>query len=152
MVMKICLSGEGQYLILEEILVGLKLNFQQFQNVCIVAGCDHVQNIRGVAIHRAYAFVSKNKLFSELKNKDTLKHYKEHFKDAKAVFVHQTVFDVETLKTVPLHAWESDEQVSMETKILCGRYLKIPNGEKKNVHSKQAIQAGTLGAVSSVYN
>ena len=122
MVMKTCLSGEGQYLILEEILVGLKVNFQQFQNMCIVAGCDYLQNIRGVGIHRAYAFVSKDKLFSELKNKDTPKDYEEHFMGAKAVFAHQTVFDVETFKTVPLHAWESDKQVSIETKILCGRY------------------------------
>ncbi len=121
--MKLCLSGEGQYFILNEILVGLKLNFQQFQNMCILARCDYLHNVKGVGVCRAYdMIVSSDNLFDQLKKKGASSDYEEHFHQTKAVFTHQTICDVETLKTVPLQIWESNTDVSVETKMLCGRY------------------------------
>ena len=119
--MKLCLSGEGQHLLLDDILDGLKLNFQQFQNMCIVAGCDYLHNVRGVGIRGAYKIISSSDdIFSTLENKGAPSNYKDHFNETKAVFSHQTVFDVDTLKTVPLHMWESN--TSTKTKHLCGKY------------------------------
>ena len=46
--MKLCLSGDGLYFNLNDILTGLKIDFEQFQRICVLAGCDYLKNIRGL--------------------------------------------------------------------------------------------------------
>ena len=48
--MKLCLSGDGQYFNLNNILTGFKIDFEQFQRMCVLAGCDYLMNIRGLGI------------------------------------------------------------------------------------------------------
>jgi hypothetical protein len=33
---------------------GLKLSFQQFQKLCLAAGCDYVENVKGIGIHKGH--------------------------------------------------------------------------------------------------
>ncbi len=54
---------------------------------------------------------SSDDLFDQFKKKGASNDYEEQFDQRKAVFTHQTIFDVETLKTVPLQIWESDTDV-----------------------------------------
>ena len=51
---KVKLSGAGNHFVLQEILDGLKLTLVKFQTMCIVAGCDYLDNVRGIGIERAY--------------------------------------------------------------------------------------------------
>lgn len=121
--MKLCLNGSGEHFNLMNILKGLKIDFQQFQNMCIMAGCDYLANVPGVGIHRAYNIICSSKNpFRTLENKGAPKDYEEHFHETRAVFLHQTVFDVSTLEAVPLQEWKSDISVSPNTKKLCGKY------------------------------
>ena len=55
--MKLCLSGDGQYFNLNNILTGLKIDFEQFQRMCVLAGCDNLKNIRGLGIITAYKLI-----------------------------------------------------------------------------------------------
>lgn len=117
MLVKVCLSGEGQHFILKDILDGLKL----FQNMCILAGCDYLSNVRGIGIHRAYQLVSRSDTwFDALIEKGASKDYEDRFLEAVAVFEHQTVFYVEALKTVPLEKWEAGSLTELQH--LCGMY------------------------------
>jgi 5'-3' exonuclease len=54
---KLKLSGDGEYFQLAEILGGLNLNQKQFRQMCIAAGCDYLTNVKGVGIHTAFRFV-----------------------------------------------------------------------------------------------
>ena len=53
------MSGHGDCFLLDDILSGLNINQQQFQQMCIAAGCDYLANVKGVGIHTAYRFVSQ---------------------------------------------------------------------------------------------
>jgi exonuclease-1 len=105
-IVKLCLSGEGCYLSLTNILEGLKLNMNQFQSLCILAGCDYIKNVRGVGIHTAYKLIfSNDDLFHTMEKRGAPADYKESFANAMSVFLHQTVYDVNAGKTVPLREW-----------------------------------------------
>lgn len=107
--MKLCLNGSGEHFSLMNILKGLKIDFQQIQNMCIMAGCDYLANVPGVGIHRAYNIICSSKNpFRTLEHKGGPKDYEEHFHETRAVFLHQTVFDVSTLEAVPLQEWKRD--------------------------------------------
>ena len=115
------MSWYGYQLSLTNILEGLKLNIKQFQSLCILAGCDYLKNFSGVGIHTAYKLIcSKDDLFHTLEKKGAQADYKECFANAMSVFLHQTVFDVNTGKTVPLKKWESAPAVELQ--LLCGKY------------------------------
>ncbi|XP_028396048.1 exonuclease 1-like isoform X2 [Dendronephthya gigantea] len=105
---KVKLSGTGNYFVLSEILDGLKLSFKQFQELCITAGCDYLDNVKGIGIHRAYPLVCGNHLFEDLAKKGAPKDYEEQFVKAFAVFNHQTVFSIDRIKCVPLNKWNQD--------------------------------------------
>ena len=47
---KLKLSGAGNHFVLQEILDGLKLTLVEFQVMCIVAGYDYLDNVRGIGI------------------------------------------------------------------------------------------------------
>lgn len=47
---KVFLSGDGDVVDFFEVLEGFKISKKQFQEMCIVVGCDYLKNIRGVGI------------------------------------------------------------------------------------------------------
>jgi exonuclease-1 len=122
--MKLSLSGDGQYFNLMEILTGLKQNLEQFQSMCVLAGCDYLKNVRGVGIVTAQRMIAANaereKLFSMLKEKGAPAKYEEDFHGALAVFSHQTVFDINAGKTVSLKEWQTPP--TDEQQLRCGKY------------------------------
>lgn len=76
---------------------------------------------RYCGIHRAYQLVSRSDTwFDALIEKGASKDYEDRFLEAVAVFEHQTVFDVEALKTVPLEKWEAGSLTELQH--LCGMY------------------------------
>lgn len=114
------MCGNGQHIVLAQVLDGLKLSFQQFQTLCIAAGCDYIENVKGIGIHRAYTFVCDNHLFEELAKKGAPDDYEENFANALAVFNHQTVFSIDRMKCVPLNEW--DKPVTDKLQLFCGMY------------------------------
>ena len=117
------MCGTGKKLILAQVLEGLKLSFQQFQKLCVAAGCDYVQNVKGIGIHRAYALVCGNHLFEELAKKGAPDDYEEHFTNALAVFNHQTVFSIiDSMKCIPLNEWNKPVTNNCKLQHFCGMY------------------------------
>ena len=117
---KTSMNGDGEVFYLCDILKGLKLDFSQFQQMCIAAGCDYLKNWRGVGIHRACDMAGDGDVLDALKSKGADDEYCKKFKIALAVFKHQTVFNLASCSTRPLEKWESDP--SMEIQNLCGLY------------------------------
>jgi len=114
--------GEGECFTLSEVLEGLKLNFRQFQQMCIAAGCDYLKNIFGIGISRAYGLVSSGgNLLELLAERGATDKYQEGCHEAEAVFQHQTVFNISCCTTVPLKVWETDPPIGKH--FLCGKYL-----------------------------
>ena len=108
----------GNFFDLFEILEGLKVTMRQFQEMCIVAGCDFLKNIKGIGIHRAFHLSVSGDILEALAQKRADETYQANFHNAMAVFNHQTVFDVETCCTVSLQKWDSDP--TMDVQNLCG--------------------------------
>ncbi|CAB4001803.1 Exonuclease 1 [Paramuricea clavata] len=54
---KLKLSGDGEYFQLKEILDDFNLNHEQFRQMCIAAGCNYLTNVKGVGIHTEFCFV-----------------------------------------------------------------------------------------------
>ena len=99
-----------------------------FQNMCIVAGCDYLPNIRCVGIATAKKMVSKETdlMSALLKLKNAPEGYACSFGQAKVVFNHQTVIDIATLKTVPLKKWDAAKRTDI-MQYLCGKYPYLYN-------------------------
>ena len=86
------MNGDGEVFNLNEILEGLKLNMEQFQQMCIAAGCDYLRNVKGIGINRAFAMASSGgDMLEALANKGADDEYQENFNKAMAVFHHQTL-------------------------------------------------------------
>ena len=66
---KVELTGTGNHFVLQEILDGLKLTLVEFQAMCSVAGCNYLDNVRGIGIQREYALVCGKNLFDDLLRK-----------------------------------------------------------------------------------
>ena len=47
------MNGNAEVFDLHEILVGLKLNMTQFQQLCVAAGCDYLTSVKGIGVHGA---------------------------------------------------------------------------------------------------
>ena len=104
-----------------EVLEGLKLNFRQFQQMCIAAGCGYLKNIFEIGISRVYGLVSSGgNLLELLAERGATDEYQEGFHKAEAVFQHQTVFDISCCTTAPLKVWETDPPIGIQ--FLCGKY------------------------------
>lgn len=56
---KLQLSGSCHVIQIEKVLCHLSMTQDDFLNMCIVAGCDFQQNVRGVGIHTAQKLVTK---------------------------------------------------------------------------------------------
>ena len=98
----------------------MRLTFEEFQKLCIVAGCNYLDNVRGIGIERAYTLVCGRDLFDNLTRKGAPVDYEDNFKKALAVFKHQTVFDIELMKCRPINIWS--EQATDELQHFCGMY------------------------------
>ena len=121
---KLHLDGTGEELVLDHVLNSLKLSYKQFLCLCILAGCDYLQNIRGIGVHRAMQMVSSNgdDFMSVLeKHPSTPTDYRQKFLVARMVFLHQTVVHPTSRKTVPSTVWE-DTSIEERHQFNCGEY------------------------------
>lgn len=121
--MKVAMSGDGDLLLLAEILDGLNFDLQQFQQMCIMAGCDYLKNVKGIGIQKSFRIVSSKHDIMELLSLRASDAYKEKFCKVEAIFKHQMVFDIETCTTVPLQKYHIE--LSMDVQHLCGEYPYI---------------------------
>ena len=117
------MNGDGTVFMFDEVLHGLQLTFEGFQNMCVAAGCDYLKNIHGVGIKRSCMLAKEHQAdFAETlsRNKRAPDNYLEDFKSALQVFNHQTVFDIDTCETVPLK--QCLNGLSFANQHLCGEY------------------------------
>ena len=120
---------------LSEVLAGLKLNFSQFQQIGIAAGCDYLKNIFGVGISRACDLVSsRSNLLESLAEWGAGDEYQEAYYKAETLFQHQTVFDISFCTTVPLKRWGTDPPI--DTQFLCGKYPFFHYSLNNKTHQK----------------
>ncbi|CAB4033340.1 Exonuclease 1, partial [Paramuricea clavata] len=89
----------------KKVLFKLETNgTDKFTDMCIAAGCDYLDNIRGIGINKAKKIVSENETY--LNVLQTLKFapaaYSKCFEQARMVFHFQTVIDPSICETVPL--------------------------------------------------
>ncbi|KRT81722.1 hypothetical protein AMK59_6260 [Oryctes borbonicus] len=122
---KMDIQGFGMLVEAEKINNCMKLrpdnyNFDKFRYMCILSGCDYLQNLPGVGIKKALKFISltadpsiynvllKLPSYLKLPNVVVTDDYREGFMIADATFKHQLVFDPVKRKLLPLH----DPQIS----------------------------------------
>lgn len=120
---KLQINGICDFIELNEVLANLSMTQDDFLCMCILAGCDYLQNIRGIGINKARMLVLKEADVMEALPK--LKNFKEgyihQFFEAKSVFLHQTVIDPNTMETIPLTNWEDTATMALH-QVLCGKY------------------------------
>ena len=120
---KMQMNGMFDSIELKEILKHLAMTKDDFLHMCIIAGCDYLPNIKCVGINKARKMVLQEA--DVMKALLTLKYvpegYASSFRQAKAVFLHQTVIDVTTFTTIPLAEWDVGEKTESLQK-LCGKY------------------------------
>ena len=105
---------------MENILESLKLSYGKFLCLCIMAGCDYLPNVPGIGIHREKQMIDHSDDFQSVLEKYPAK-YQQKFQEAKLVFLHQTVIDPTSRKSVPLFAWE-DITMHDKHQFNCGKY------------------------------
>lgn len=97
---KLKLSEEAEHADLAYILQALNLDSSQFLSMCVVAGCDFLPNIKGIGIHRASQVVTRNDFLNELSSHwYAPPDYCTGFKQACAVWRHQTIYDLNYKKS-----------------------------------------------------
>ncbi|CAB3996104.1 Exonuclease 1 [Paramuricea clavata] len=116
-------SGMCDCIELSDALENLGMTQTKVLEMCIVAGCDYLPNIRGIGINKARKLVVEEAdLMKALLNlKNVPEGYKNRFLEAKSVFLHQTVIDTKTKETVPLSEWR-DTPVATSQQNMCGKY------------------------------
>jgi exonuclease-1 len=120
---KLQLNGNADLLEMDSILDHLNFSKQQFVSMCIVAGCDYVPNIKTIGIHKAKQSVESGHGFLNAlqKHKFAPLNYEAEFKQASAVFHHQTIYDIEKLAVAPLEAWTTNDDTDKFSPA-CGEY------------------------------
>jgi len=87
---------------LMKILHELKLNMNEFIDLCILCGCDYTPNIRGIGPKRAYEYILKHKSIDEIVKTIDHEKYKlpENFlySEARELFVKPDVMPCKDLK------------------------------------------------------
>ena len=102
------LDGVCEVIELGKVLQHLSLTQEEFLDMCIVAGCDYLENVRGIGIHTAHKLVTKEKtdfLAVLQRNRFAPSDYSSGFQRAKAIFRHQTVINPINAETMPLTPW-----------------------------------------------
>ena len=105
----------------------MKLCDEKFLSLCIMAGCDYLQNVRGIGINKAKQIIDTADDFISFVEKMTEApcDYGQSFFEAKMIFLHQTVIDPDSRKSIPLSQWE-DKNVQQKHQLKCGEYpLKL---------------------------
>ena len=93
----------------------------KFVSMCVVAGCDYLKNIKTIGINKTKQLVQKDNFLDELqKHKYSPETYRESFVQARSVFQHQLVYNIELKKVQPLH--ELEESDGMKGNQACGQY------------------------------
>ena len=102
---KLKLNGQCQLIDLGKTLQHLQLSQENFLDMCIVAGCDYLDNVRGIGINKARKLISDGSNFLSVLQgmSHAPKEYSSDFLKAKAIFLHQTVIDPLNGKTVPFN-------------------------------------------------
>ena len=115
--------GLGQLIDLDKALEHLKISQENFLNMCIVAGCDYLVNVRGIGINKAKKLiVDESDFLSVLQGMTHAPiEYSSDFQKAKSIFLHQTMIDPTNGRTVPLTRWD-DAQTPQEYQIISGTY------------------------------
>lgn len=114
---KLDLNGNGQLIRKEDITRSKNLKdftFEQFQQICMLSGCDYLKYIKGIGLQRAKLLVKEGKTIglesAVLNCKEILKvrsialptGYWENFLAAIKMFKFQTVFNPNTKEAIPL--------------------------------------------------
>eukprot|EP00743_Colponemidia_sp_Colp-15_P012888 GILK01014806.1.p1 GENE.GILK01014806.1~~GILK01014806.1.p1 ORF type:complete len:623 (-),score=119.08 GILK01014806.1:260-2128(-) len=156
-------DGYGQQLILNDILSQdnienvtdpslrlLKhLNYRQFIQVCVLSGCDYLPSIPGMGLKTAVKLMRKYRSIERL-----LQHlcfhkkwrsvvpqgYKESFKRAEAVFLHQRVFDPLTRSLVLRSPFPASDAIDS----FCDAFIGPPIA----ADAVESLADGTLDPVS----
>lgn len=120
---KMQMNGMFDSIELKEVLKYLTMTEDDFLHMCIIAGCDYLPNIKCVGINKAKKLVLQEAdlMKALLKLAYVPDGYECSFKQAKAVFLHQTVIDKSTFTTIPLTEWEVGEKTEI-LQTLCGKY------------------------------
>lgn len=96
-----------------------KFSFINFRHMCLLSGCDYLENIPGVGLMKAHQLISKfkddlQKLFNSLRKENKLpQEYETNFQKADLTFCHQRVYDptsrrMVSLRPIPDHHGERD--------------------------------------------
>jgi 5'-3' exonuclease len=89
-----------------KILRHLNLNPNQFLSMCVIASCDYLPNIKTIGIHNAQHIVNGIDFLAFLEqHKQAPPQYRHVFLQAIAVFNHQFIYDIKTLRVLPLQPW-----------------------------------------------
>lgn len=124
-IVKLDKEGHGKAIQLSNIPLARDINLRQFslcmfRRMCILAGCDYLDNIPSIGLKKAHALMITHnhmeKVFIALENsKSTLMphDYRLQFARADLTFQHQVVYDPQTMKRVhlnplPIHIHASD--------------------------------------------
>ena len=108
---------------LEQVLNELKINMDEFIDLCILCGCDYSSKIEGIGVINAYKLIKEHKniegviKYAENFNKDPnhkkkLTYDKEEFNyiEARELFKHPEVIDVEKVNLV----WKNPDKEGLK--------------------------------------
>lgn len=112
---------------MDKALQHLQLSQENFLDMCIVAGCDYLNSVRGIGINKARKLISdESNVLSVLQGMPHApKEYSSDFLKAKAIFLHQTVINPLNGTTVPLTRWKDTPSCPEmeEYQIICANIL-----------------------------
>ena len=120
---KLQLIGACQVIKIEKALAHLSISQDAFLDMCIAAGCDYLQNVRGFGIHKAQKLVPEDNEFLPTlqNNRFAPTEYTVGFQTAKAIFLYQTVVNRVDAATTPLTPWSETPDVDAFL-TSCGMY------------------------------
>ena len=134
---KLHLDGQGEEIVLQDVLQAFDISQDKFLNWCILSGCDYLPNLKGIGIKKAKQIIdSKDDFLSVVEVLDIAPpDYRQKFNEAKIIFLHQTVIDPVSKKSVALLEWEDTvEKENHQSR--CGKYPNI-KVNKKLSYSRQ---------------
>ena len=107
----------------KEVLKYLAMTEEDFLHMCMIAGCDYLPNIKCVGINKAKKIVMQEDdlMKALLALKYVPEGYACSFKQARSVFLHQTVINKSTYTTIPFTEWGVGEKTEI-LQNLCGKY------------------------------
>jgi len=131
---------------LEKVLEGMKIDMNQFIDLCILSGCDYCEKIRGIGPKRAFSLIKKHGNIEKiLESLDTKKHpVPDYFpyREIRDYFINPPVIPSKDINPSKLKIQEPDvegliqflvvEQCFNEGRVEKGIDLLIKNKKKSN--------------------